>query len=173
MNVPSSDATQKLGMALAQQTSSVLRPVNGRISDTLKKGLRAWTLSMAGGDLDRRLEGSRPQNEYGVDPWGYSLDYALSALGPFLWLYKNYFRVDTYGIEKVPAGRVLLISNHSGQLPVDGAMIGVAMLTEAKPPRPIRSMKLKLNGRRMAPIRSGFAMPKVDRLRCKPESRPR
>ena len=67
-----------------------------------------------------------------MDPWGYSLDYALSALGPFLWLYKNYFRVDTYGIEKIPTGRVLLISNHSGQLPVDGAMIGVAMLTEAK-----------------------------------------
>lgn len=114
--------------------------MNGRITDMLKQGLRRWTLSMAGDGLDQRLEGSRPQNEYGVDPWGYSLDYALSAVGPFLWLYQNYFRVDTYGIEKVPSGRVLLISNHSGQLPVDGAMIGVAMLTEANPPRPIRSM---------------------------------
>jgi 1-acyl-sn-glycerol-3-phosphate acyltransferase len=106
----------------------------------MKQGLRQWTKSMAGDDLDQRLQGSRPANEYGVDPFGFSLDYALSAIGPFLWLYKNYFRVDTFGIEKVPPGRVLLIANHSGQLPVDGAMIGVAMLTEAKPARIIRSM---------------------------------
>ncbi len=95
---------------------------------------------MAGDDLDQRLAGVRPPNEYGVDPWGFSLEYALSAIGPFVWLYKNYFRVETFGLEKVPAGRVLLISNHSGQLPFDGAMIGVAMLTAATPPRIIRSM---------------------------------
>lgn len=110
------------------------------LSDSLKRGLRVWTESMVGGELGARLSGSRPQNEYGVDPFGFSLDYALSALGPFVWLYQNYFRVETFGIEKVPPGRVLLISNHGGQLPLDGAMIGVAMLTEAKPPRAIRSM---------------------------------
>ncbi len=114
--------------------------MNGRISELMKQGLRKWTESMAGDDLDQRLQGSRPANEYGVDPFGFSLDYALSAIGPFVWLYKHYFRVDTFGIEKVPPGRVLLIANHSGQLPVDGAMIGVAMLTEAKPARTIRSM---------------------------------
>lgn len=106
----------------------------------MKEGLRNWTLAMAGDDLDRRLAGSRPQNEYGVDPFGFSLDYALSAIGPFLWLYKHYFRVETSGVDKVPSGRVLLVSNHGGQLPLDGAMIGVAMLTEAQPPRTIRSM---------------------------------
>jgi 1-acyl-sn-glycerol-3-phosphate acyltransferase len=111
-----------------------------KLSELMKEGLRQWTLAMAGDDLDRRLQGSRPQNEYGVDPFGFSLDYALSAIGPFLWLYKNYFRCETYGVDKVPAGRVLLVANHSGQLPVDGAMIGVAMLTEAQPPRAIRSM---------------------------------
>lgn len=95
---------------------------------------------MVSDDLEDRLALVRPQNEYGVDPFGFSLSYTLSAIGPFLWLYKNYFRVETHGIDQVPAGRVLLISNHSGQLPLDGAMIGVAMLTEAKPPRPIRSM---------------------------------
>ncbi|PZR11969.1 MAG: glycerol acyltransferase [Archangium gephyra] len=114
--------------------------MNGRISNLLKQGLKGWTRSMAGEDLDSRLQGSRPENEYGVDPFGFSLDYALSAIGPFLWLYKNYFRCETFGIEKVPPGRVLLVANHSGQLPVDGVMIGVAMLTEAKHPRAIRSM---------------------------------
>lgn len=95
---------------------------------------------MVGDDLEDRLQGSRPSNEYGVDPFGLSVEYALSAIGPFIWLYQHYFRVETFGVERVPTGRVLLISNHSGQLPADGAMIGVAMLTEAKPPRVIRSM---------------------------------
>ncbi|MFO0594043.1 MAG: lysophospholipid acyltransferase family protein [Myxococcaceae bacterium] len=114
--------------------------MNGGLAGLVKEGLRQWTLAMAGDDLDRRLQGSRPQNEYGVDPFGFSLDYAISAIGPFLWLYKNYFRVETHGVDKVPAGRVLLVSNHSGQLPFDASMIGVAMLTEAQPPRAIRSM---------------------------------
>lgn len=95
---------------------------------------------MVGDDLEDRLAGERPENEYGVDPFGFSLEYALSAIGPFVWLYKNYFRVETHGIEKVPRGRVLLVANHSGQIPLDGAMIGVAMLTEARPGRAIRSM---------------------------------
>jgi len=102
--------------------------------------MKAWTSSLAGANLDEALAGERPRNEYGVDSFGFSLDYALSAIGPILWLYKNYWRTEVFGIEKVPPGRVLLISNHSGQLPIDGAMIGVAMLTRATPPRAIRSM---------------------------------
>lgn len=116
------------------------------LSDTIKQGLRQWTLSMGGADLDERLKGTRTENEYGVDPFGFSLDYALSVVGPMLWLYKHYFRVETHGIEHVPPSRVLLISNHGGQLPVDGAMIGIALLTEAKPPRVIRSMVEKWVG---------------------------
>ena len=39
-----------------------------------------------------------------------------------------------------PAGRVLLISNHAGQLPFDATMLGVATLLEAEPPRIARGM---------------------------------
>lgn len=110
------------------------------MSDRVKRGLRRWTLSMAGEDLERRLKGSRETSEYGVDSFGFSLDYALDAMGPFVWLYQHYFRCETSGLEKLPRGRVLLISNHGGQLPLDGAMIGTALLTEATPPRVVRSM---------------------------------
>jgi 1-acyl-sn-glycerol-3-phosphate acyltransferase len=116
------------------------------ISDTIKQGLRQWTLAMSRDDLDDRLRDGRTANEYGVDPFGLSIEYALSAVGPFVWLYQSYFRVQTFGLEHVPAGRVLLVSNHGGQLPIDGAMIGVAMLTEAKPPRITRSMVEKWVG---------------------------
>ncbi len=113
-----------------------------RLSDKLKNGLRQWTASMLGDDeLERRMNAlRRPENEYGVDPFGFNLDYAIAAVAPLVWMYKHYFRVRTVGIEKVPEGKVLLVANHSGQLPFDAAMIGVAMLTEADPPRAIRSM---------------------------------
>ena len=112
-----------------------------QLSDKVKQELREWTERMVGPERKERLQAlARTGNEYGVDPFGFNLDYSLSALAPFFWLYRHYHRVETFGIEKVPKGRVLLISNHSGQLPMDGAMIGVALLLEADPPRAIRSM---------------------------------
>ena len=96
---------------------------------------------MMGDSVDAKIAAlRRSENEYGVDPFGFSLDYSLSAVAPFIWLYKHYHRVEVFGIQKVPKGRVLLVSNHSGQLPMDGAMIGAAMLLEANPPRSMRAM---------------------------------
>jgi 1-acyl-sn-glycerol-3-phosphate acyltransferase len=79
-------------------------------------------------------------NEYGFDQFGLEPAAARSQLLLSALLYRYYFRVETRGIEKVPSGRVLLISNHAGQLPFDGMMLGVAMLLEAQPPRIARGM---------------------------------
>ncbi|HME90397.1 MAG TPA: lysophospholipid acyltransferase family protein [Myxococcaceae bacterium] len=111
------------------------------LGDSLKKALRSWTHQMAGAGLQERVsKTAHNENEFGVDPFGFDLDYAMAAIAPFLWLYKNYFRVETHGVDKVPPGRVLLVANHSGQLPLDGAMIEVALMIEADPPRVVRSM---------------------------------
>jgi 1-acyl-sn-glycerol-3-phosphate acyltransferase len=111
------------------------------LGDKVRQRLKGWTEQMAGQERKQELQAlARTENEYGVDPFGFNLDYSLAAVAPLLWLYRKYFRVETHGIEKIPRGRVLLISNHSGQLPLDGAMIGVAMMMEATPPRAIRSM---------------------------------
>jgi 1-acyl-sn-glycerol-3-phosphate acyltransferase len=45
-----------------------------------------------------------------------------------------------HGIENVPAGRVMLVSNHGGQIPLDGVVIACALLIDGKPPRFVRSM---------------------------------
>lgn len=112
-----------------------------QLGDELKNKLRHWTASMVGEDLQARIhQVARSENEFGVDPFGFDLKYALAAMAPFVWLYRRYFRVQTFNIDRVPPGRVLLVSNHSGQVPLDGAMIVVAMLTEAPRPRAIRSM---------------------------------
>src|SRR5438093_10052585 len=107
----------------------------------LRGAMEKWTLQQGGKDLEARLARLvAPQNEYGVDPFGLDLEFAKAALAPALWLYKNWFRVETRGIEQVPGGRALLVANHSGQLPFDALMIGIAMLVEAEPPRICRAM---------------------------------
>ena len=112
------------------------------LGDLLKEQLRAWTYSLAGAGSQGRLEKlTPPRNEYGVDPYGMDVDYAVAAAAPFVWLYRKYFRVTLHGLENVPAdGRVLLVSNHSGQLPLDAAMIVVALLVEKDPPRVARAL---------------------------------
>jgi 1-acyl-sn-glycerol-3-phosphate acyltransferase len=113
------------------------RGLFGKVRSAMEK----WTVKLGGAEMEARLARLvAPQNEYGVDPFGLDLQFAKAAIAPALWLYKSYFRVETHGIEKVPEGRVLLISNHSGQLPLDAAMIGCAMLVEAEPPRVVRAM---------------------------------
>ncbi|MDJ0865808.1 MAG: lysophospholipid acyltransferase family protein [Myxococcota bacterium] len=86
-------------------------------------------------------------NEYGFDPWGLHPETVRSGLLTTLLVYKYYFRVETFGIENVPPGGVLLISNHAGQLPFDGMMISTAMLMEADPPRMVRGMAEYFVGR--------------------------
>jgi len=52
--------------------------------------------------------------------------------------YRYWFRAEIEGIENVPAeGGALLVSNHSGALPPDAAMIGKAIREEHPHPRPL------------------------------------
>jgi 1-acyl-sn-glycerol-3-phosphate acyltransferase len=79
-------------------------------------------------------------NEFGFDDYGMEIAAVQRSVLPVAMLYRWYFRVETVGIERVPAGRVLLIANHAGQLPFDAMMLGVATLLEAEPPRIARGM---------------------------------
>ncbi len=86
--------------------------------------------------LKRRLSG-----EYEIDEWGLDQEY-LDAVMPFFeFLYTKYWRVETSGLENIPeSGRALLVSNHSGQLPWDGAMIALAIKKEHPSQRLVRSL---------------------------------
>jgi 1-acyl-sn-glycerol-3-phosphate acyltransferase len=113
------------------------RGILGRIRGAFEK----WTTSLGGPEVEARLARLvAPQNEYGVDPFGLDLSFVKASMAPALWLYKHYFRVETHGIDRVPPGRVLLVANHSGQIPLDGAMLALAMVVEAEPPRIARAM---------------------------------
>ncbi len=86
--------------------------------------------------LKRRVSG-----EYETDDWGYDPE-VVEAVKPFFqFLYQRYWRVQVSGIENIPAaGRTLLVSNHSGQLPFDGSMVGLAVLNEHPDQRIVRTL---------------------------------
>lgn len=82
-----------------------------------------------------------PVGSFGYDPWGYNEDRFKLGLGVAKLLYDKYFRVTAHGVENIPAsGRVLIVGNHSGQLPMDGVLVGVAAATNPHGPRLVRAM---------------------------------
>ncbi len=92
-------------------------------------------------EIDERLRKiPNSINEYGFDPYGFSPEWMRRQALPGVLLYRYYFRAETTGIERLPAGRGLIVANHAGQLPFDGAMLATALLMEADPPRISRPM---------------------------------
>ena len=83
----------------------------------------------------------KPVGSFGYDPWGYNENLVKLGLGVAKLLYDKYFRVVANGLENIPkTGRVLIIPNHSGQLPMDGIMVGCALATNPNGPRAARAM---------------------------------
>jgi 1-acyl-sn-glycerol-3-phosphate acyltransferase len=94
-----------------------------------------------GEELDARMARIRMHpNEAGVDPFGFDPGTARYALALAAFLHRFYFRSEVFGIDRVPEGRVLVIANHSGQIPMDGLLIGTSLMLDAEPPRFPRSM---------------------------------
>ena len=80
-------------------------------------------------------------NEFGFDSFGMSKASLRRAVIVARWMYRHYFRAQAFGIEHLPAaGRMILVSNHSGQLPFDGLVIASACFLEPPQPRMVRAM---------------------------------
>ena len=83
--------------------------------------------------------------DYEVDDFGFDPQWTESFIDVFMVLYRDYWRVETTGIENVPAhGRALLVSNHAGVLPWDGTMIKTAVFAEHPHPRHVRALVASL-----------------------------
>ncbi len=77
-----------------------------------------------------------PFNQHGLDQFGTSTEYLARFFSPLAWFYRHYFDVSTFGIENIPQqGRAMVVGNHSGGIPVDGAMVLASLLLEMDPPR--------------------------------------
>jgi 1-acyl-sn-glycerol-3-phosphate acyltransferase len=114
--------------------------IGAALRDLLGAFRPLWVRSLEE-ELDERISRVPTRlNEYEYDSYGLSPEWVRSSALPMALLYKLYFRVETFDIDRVPEGRVLLIANHAGQLPFDASMLAAAMLMEAEPPRIARGM---------------------------------
>jgi 1-acyl-sn-glycerol-3-phosphate acyltransferase len=124
------DLVQKNGLPAAR---GLLRMARGALHDI--------TSAVLGLELEERLQRvSRDLAPEGVDPFGWDPDYARYAILAATALSRSYFRTLVTGIENLPKGRVLVIANHSGQVPLDGVIIVASVFLEANPPRIVRAM---------------------------------
>ncbi|MDJ1133850.1 lysophospholipid acyltransferase family protein [Streptomyces iconiensis] len=99
------------------------RPANGLLDRMLGSD---WDARASRGlaFLRRRITG-----DYEVDDFGYDRELTdqvlMSLMRP---VYEKYFRVEVKGLENIPAeGPALVVTNHSGTLPLDGLMLQVAV----------------------------------------------
>jgi 1-acyl-sn-glycerol-3-phosphate acyltransferase len=100
-----------------------------------------WMSSILGEEFNARLHRvPLALGSGGVDPFGLDPVWTKWALAATAVLHRRYFRTEVFGADKLPKGRLLLISNHSGQIPIDAALIGGAMFMDTEPPRFIRAM---------------------------------
>lgn len=74
------------------------------------------------------------------DPWGFDIETCQKALELFIPLYTSYFKVRVFGKENVEDIPYMLVSNHTGQIPLDGMLISIAFIWDISPPRVLRSM---------------------------------
>jgi 1-acyl-sn-glycerol-3-phosphate acyltransferase len=116
-------------------------PFAQRLWAGARRSFDEMALGVLGRDFEARAQALATRYaELGGDPFGLDLGAARSALFACALLYRGYFRVEARGVEHVPEGRALLIANHSGQVPIDGAMIASALFLNGDPPRMIRAM---------------------------------
>lgn len=97
---------------------------------------RVRSLTTLSGKLVDRLRGNYAVDEFGLDP-----EFRQAVMPFFNFMYDSWWRVTMHGVENVPtSGRALLVSNHSGVLPWDGAMIFTGLEKTMKPPRLARAL---------------------------------
>ena len=140
-----------------------------RASRALGDRIVRFAEEVLGEDIDAKIERIEThKNEAGHDPFGFDPDTTRYALAGAALLHRYYFRSEVFGIENVPGrGRLLLIANHSGQVPLDGVMIATALMMDADPPRFARSMVEKWTAE--LPFAS-FLFPRVGQVVGSPEN---
>lgn len=85
----------------------------------------------------RRLDG-----DYEIDEFGYDEDFTRTLLLPPLrWIADKYFRIETIGLENLPADSgALLVANHSGTIAVDAVMTAAVVQDRHPAHRPLRML---------------------------------
>lgn len=116
-------------------------PLVDRVLDGARRRAELLRRRVVGHDFDERVAWLRDRyDRIGGDPFGLDPDVAKSAVTVLSFFHRLYFRTECFGISNIPEGRALLVANHSGQIPIDGAILGTALFMDLDPPRVGRAM---------------------------------
>lgn len=107
----------------------------------MKNFLDKWGKAKPNPQFDQAMKELRSRYPEGEDPWGLNIKW-VDRWFRLLWpLYRHYFKVRVFGEEHLPTkGAYVLVANHSGQVAIDGLLIGMAFFSGIKKPRVIRPM---------------------------------
>lgn len=135
--MPAKAALARLGDVAAED----VLPLVDRLWSGTRRSLDELAVRLVGPDFEERARLLQARYvDSGGDPFGLDLQTAKYALMTCAFFHRLWFRTQVRGLENIPTGRALLIANHSGQIPIDGAMIGAAVFLDHDPPRIIRAM---------------------------------
>ncbi|HEX9619582.1 MAG TPA: lysophospholipid acyltransferase family protein [Polyangiaceae bacterium] len=129
--------------ALAKVTDLAPRafPFALRLWDAARRSLDRVTAEWLGEDFEERVERLRLRYvRTGGDPFGLDPTTARKAMKLLSFFHRVYFRTECHGLQNLPPGRMLLVANHAGQVPIDAAIIGCALFLDATPERVVRAM---------------------------------
>ena len=88
-----------------------------------------------------------PDLGFGYDPFGLNREALLRTYTVVKPIFEQYFRVEAFGTENIPeSGACIISANHTGSIPIDGAMIGMAILRNMENPRLMRAVFDKFVG---------------------------
>jgi 1-acyl-sn-glycerol-3-phosphate acyltransferase len=156
------DAAAVAAVAAASATNNVADTPTAPMADAA--GLERALAGMLA-FLRRRITG-----DYEVDELGFDPDLTEHVVAPLLRpVYRNYFRVETRGLENVPdTGGALVVANHSGTLPIDALMTAVALLDHHPAHRYLRMLAADLVF--SLPFLAPLARKTGNTLACQPDA---
>ena len=133
-----------IGQTAAELSPGLLEKIKKFVGEDLFdmdtwKGL--WYMVSSSTQMQTEVIARRLRGEYETDEWGFDREYMETVRPFFEFLYRKYWRVTLSGVENIPEeGRALLVVNHSGQLPWDGAMLGTGVMLEHPAQRLMRTL---------------------------------
>ncbi len=126
---------------LADAATGRAIPLFSKVFDMARQRAEALSQRLLGEDFETRVAWLRRRyDSKGGDPFGLDPEVAKSAVTLLSFFHRMYFRTETFGLENVPETRALLVANHSGQIPIDGAILGTSLFLDLNPPRVGRAM---------------------------------
>jgi 1-acyl-sn-glycerol-3-phosphate acyltransferase len=127
--------------AVARLAASEVAPVVSRAWRGFRIRADEVVQRTLGADFEDRVHELRLHvARHGEDPFGLDPEAARQAVKLCAFFHRLYFRTEAHGLENLPSGRVLLVANHSGQVPIDAAIIGTTLFLDVTPPRFMRAM---------------------------------